>query len=764
MISTATTDDASGTGPGTESQTATSAPGAANAPPDLRPGLACGIGPDAQTQTATNAPGDLRPRLAEDRFLDVPDLIPARMLNEFAYCPRLSYLEWVQGEFVHNLETLEGRFGHRRVDEPSRGEVPNAARESKGEPCGVSLWVRPIKIDDDASTIENGEQAPEGETASAPASDDVEWQATRPPQPPLAKGGSDGCEPIHARSLMLSAPGEGLICKIDVLELDGDVATPIDYKRGKQPDIPEGAWEPERVQVCAQGLILREAGYRSDEGVLYFIESKRRVPVVFDEALVSRTRELIVSLRRMGIEQVMPPPLVDSPKCPRCSLVGICLPDETNLLHQIETEYRRAGDGHRFEENWSPPVDVSDDDPGFDVDSPAMRPPLPPLPKGGSEEGDPCGGHRFEENWSPRILLDNASQPADRVRRLLPARDDAHPLYVQEQGAMLGKSGDRLTVTVRDKGKVKGKPLHDVRLIDVSQVSLYGNVQVSAQALRELSARGVPVCHFSYGGWLSAITTGLVHKNIELRIRQFAVAADPRASLQLARQFVVGKIKNCRTLLRRHLPDEHPAVPREQLLGQLAELAEQAGRASCVETLLGTEGMAAKLYFAGFARLLKGGEAFDIDGRNRRPPKDPTNALLSFVYSMLARELTVVLQAVGFDPLLGVFHRPRYGRPSLALDLAEEFRPLIADSTVLTLINNGEVSPESFIRRGGAVALTTAGRRAVIEAFERRLETEVTHPLFGYRVSYRRILEVQARLLSRVLLGDLSEYPNFCTR
>ena len=123
----------------------------------------------------------------------------------------------------------------------------------------------------------------------------------------------------------------------------------------------------------------------------------------------------------------------------------------------------------------------------------------------------------------------------------------------------------------------------------------------------------------------------------------------------------------------------------------------------------------------------------------------------------------MVLQAVGFDPLLGFFHRPRYGRPSLALDLAEEFRPLIADSTVLTLINNGEVSAESFIRRGGAVALTTAGRRAVIEAFERRLETEVTHPIFGYKVCYRRILEVQARLLSRVLLGDLAEYPSFCT-
>ena len=639
----------------------------------------------------------------DHRLMDVPDLVPARMLNEFAYCPRLAYLEWVQGEFAHNLDTLEGRFGHRRVDEPTRGEVPVPPEGGAANDAAVNDGVG----SDDAP--------PEGEIPTLP----------------------DGSDPIHARSLMLSAPGEGLICKIDVLELDGEVATPVDYKRGKSPDIADEAWEPERVQVCAQGLILREAGYRSDEGVLYFIASKKRVPVIFDEDLVTRTRELTAGLRRMGEARVMPAPLVDSPKCPRCSLVGICLPDETNWLHEI--------DGVEVVESVEEESCPVPKDPAFDVEFEAH----------GVVDRNSAVELQAQRHPTPLLAEGGRSQATTerRVRRLTPARNDALPLYVQEQGASLGKSGDRLTV------KEKGKLIHDVRLIDVSQVSLFGNVQVSAQALRELSARGIPVCHFSYGGWLNAITAGLIHKNVELRIRQFAVAADSRASLQLARQFVVGKIKNCRTLLRRHLPEEHA-----QVLGQLAELAQQAGRAACVETLLGTEGMAAKLYFAGFARLLKGGETFDIEGRNRRPPKDPTNALLSFVYSMLARELTVVLQAVGFDPLLGVFHRPRYGRPSLALDLAEEFRPLIADSTVLMLVNNGEVSAESFICRGGAVALTTAGRRAVIAAFERRLETEVTHPLFGYRVSYRRILEVQARLLSRVLLGDLLEYPNFCTR
>jgi CRISP-associated protein Cas1 len=555
---------------------------------------------------------------------DVPDLVPARMLNEFAYCPRLAYLEWVQGEFADNLETMEGRFGHRRVDKPDRRELPE------------------------------------------PDADNAAEQQT-----------------IHSRSVMLSAPGEQLIAKIDLLDLENSTALPIDYKRGRVPDVPGNAWEPERVQLCAQGLILRENGYQCEGGILYFIESRRRVSVPFDDELVDRTRGLLARMRGMAAEGRMPPPLDDSPKCPRCSLVGICLPDETRLLT-------------------CPMTQLSDGD----------------------------------------------------VRRLTPARDDALPLYIQDQGATLGKSGDQLTV------KSRQDVLRKVKMIDVSQVSLFGNVQVTAQALREITAEGIPVCHFSYGGWFHAVTHGMTHKNIELRIRQFAVAADPVQSLALAKQFVLGKIKNGRTLLRRHLPEDRAKAT----LVPLARLFHQAKRVVNAESLLGIEGMAAKTYFAGFARLLKGGDDFNIEGRNRRPPRDPVNAMLSFVYALLVKELTVALWAVGFDPMLGFYHRPRYGRPSLALDLAEPFRSLIADSTVLMLVNNGEVTPANFIRRGGGVAMTDAGRRAVIAGYERRMDTLVTHPVFGYRISYRRILEVQARLLGRTLLGELDEYPNFCTR
>jgi CRISPR-associated protein Cas1 len=156
--------------------------------------------------------------------------------------------------------------------------------------------------------------------------------------------------------------------------------------------------------------------------------------------------------------------------------------------------------------------------------------------------------------------------------------------------------------------------------------------------------------------------------------------------------------------------------------------------------------------------------AFDFDGRNRRPPRDPVNALLSLGYALLTKDLTIKLLAVGFDPYMGFYHQPRYGRPALALDVMEEFRPLVVDSAVLTAINTGVVQPTDFIRRAGAVALTSAGRARFLGAYERRMDEEITHPLFGYRVSYRRILEVQVRLLARHLGGELDEYPPFLTR
>ena len=234
------------------------------------------------------------------RHTDVPELIPARMLNEFAYCPRLAYLEWVQGEFSDNLETIEGRFGHRRVDRSSATDIPEPNKNGSG----------------------NGRLAEEG----SPDQESVQE------------------ETIHTRSLMLSAPEEGFIAKMDLVDIDAATAVPVDDKRGKVPDVPGGAWEPEQVQLCVQGLILRENGYQCEGGILYFIESRRRVSIPLDEALVERTRELAMKMRETAASGIIPPPLVDSPKCPRCSLVGICLPDETALFQRADQDDSPAKD------------------------------------------------------------------------------------------------------------------------------------------------------------------------------------------------------------------------------------------------------------------------------------------------------------------------------------------------------------------------------------------------------------------------------------
>jgi CRISPR-associated protein Cas1 len=234
--------------------------------------------------------------------------------------------------------------------------------------------------------------------------------------------------------------------------------------------------------------------------------------------------------------------------------------------------------------------------------------------------------------------------------------------------------------------------------------------------------------------------------------------------LRFARELVAAKIRNARTLLRRNFKgDDAPSAA----LAELRRLAERAPHAREPAELLGIEGQAGAVYFGHFGRVLTPEAAafgFDFSKRNRRPPSDPVNALLSFAYALLTRTLTVTLAAVGFDPYRGFYHQPRYGRPALALDLMEPFRPLLADSAVMAAVNNGEVRPADFIHAAGAAALKSEGRRRFIAAFERRLEQEMTHPLFGYRLSYRRLLEVQARLLGRYLQGDIPEYPQIVTR
>lgn len=546
-------------------------------------------------------------------------LLPARMINEFSYCPRLFFLEWVDGEFDDNHFTVEGRVVHRAVD--------------SGNP------TRPLESDDQA----------------------VPWRA---------------------RSIELSSTILGVSGKIDLVEGEAGLVMPVDTKRGKAPDVPEGAWEPERVQLCLYGLMLREAGYQCQQGALYFAGSRTRVDVVFDDSLVGRTLELVRAARAATAVRLPPPPLSGSHKCEGCSLSGLCMPDELALL------------------------------------------------KGALDQ-------------PPRALV--------------PARDDSLPVYVVEAGARVGISGACLQVHDRDRKKVL-----DAALVDVSQVVLVGNAQISSQAVRELTSQGIPIAWFSTGGWLNGVLDGAGRGQVALRQAQYRAADSQERSLALARNFIETKLMNCRTFLRRNLLSDDDSTLRD-----LAREADRAANAESMQVLLGLEGNGARMYFSRFGELLRGAQgltAFDFNGRNRRPPKDAVNALLSFAYAMLSKDIVAVARLVGFDPWLGFMHQPRHGRFALALDLMEEFRPLLADSVVVNAINTGVIGESDFTRRGIGVTLNSEGRKKFLRAWERRMAEKVSHPIFGYRVSYRRILEMQCRLLARHLLGEIDQYPGFRTR
>ena len=222
-------------------------------------------------------------------------------------------------------------------------------------------------------------------------------------------------------------------------------------------------------------------------------------------------------------------------------------------------------------------------------------------------------------------------------------------------------------------------------------------------------------------------------------------------------------------MLRRNWRAERGTDGKEEALAGLKRIARRALHATGVQQLLGMEGEAAAIYFSCFERMLArsatdGLSDFSFTTRNRRPPEDPVNAMLSLAYALLVRTLTTIISSTGLDPYMGLYHRPRHGRPALALDMMEPFRPILADSCVIQAVNNGEVKPNDFVSNGPACSLKPAGRKALIATFERRLEQETTHPLFGYRVSMRRLIEVQARLLARHLQGEIVKYPHYLPR
>ena len=543
-----------------------------------------------------------------------PDLIPARMLNEFVYCPRLFYLEWVDRLWADSADTVRGHAAHDANDKRG-GRMP----------------------------------------------------------PP------DNSDPPRATTQVEISDLElGVIAVIDRVDHSDGSTTPVDIKKGRAPK--EGVWPADRIQVLTQAVLLRRAGYRVAQAEVSYLGSRAKVAVKVDDDAEVEVAGVVAAARHTAKSVAAPLPLVNDARCPRCSLVGLCLPDETNPLLE---------------------------------------------------------------------------RSPDRPRSIVPRDPDAQPVYVSTPGAVVKVSGLRLKV------EAEGQVLADVRLVDVSQLCVIGNVQITTQALSALWRAGAVVLWLGQGGWFNGWSQGPPGKHVELRRRQVIAHAQ---GVSLAAEMIRGKIHNQRTLLRRNAKTGLP----ETVTASLRSLASAAREATTIPELLGIEGTAARIYFENFDRMivpsLPFGSEFLSHGRARRPPPDPVNAVLGFCYALLTKDLVATLVGVGLDPYLGVLHRSRYGRPALALDLAEEFRALIAESVTVQCFNNGELREQHFVRHPLGVRLTPDGRRAVIAAYERRMGDQLTHPTFGYRLTYRRVLDVQARVLAAVMLGEIPQYVPVMTR
>ena len=375
-------------------------------------------------------------------------------------------------------------------------------------------------------------------------------------------------------------------------------------------------------------------------------------------------------------------------------------------------------------------------------------------------------------------------------------------LYLTEQQAWVGREGDCLVVHIPDRteGEQTGKKREQKKLIPlfkIEEVVVLGEITLTTPALTSLLESQISITyltqHARFLGYLSPALT----KNSLLRLAQHAHHASLSRRHALAQRFILGKLRNMKTLLMRY----QRSRPELELASQIETLkrclqAVEDSRSDGQEpieqredendthdaenqedpsnlsdsrmhglgSLLGYEGAGSADYFSVFGQLLKCDWPHGFVKRTRRPPTDPVNSLLSYGYVVLTSQISSILASVGFDPYIGYLHSSRYGKPALALDLLEEFRPIIVDSVVLNLFNNRQLGPEDFRQELNSYQMTDATKRLFLQKFEERMQETVLHPVFGYKVSYRRCIELQGRLLGKYLIEEIKAYTPFAVR
>lgn len=336
-------------------------------------------------------------------------------------------------------------------------------------------------------------------------------------------------------------------------------------------------------------------------------------------------------------------------------------------------------------------------------------------------------------------------------------------LYVTTQGAYLSRDGE--TVLVRSDDDV----LMRVPIRTLASVVCFGRVSASPPLMALCSEHGVCLAFMNENGRFLARVQGPVSGNVLLRREQYRRCDDPNGAAAIARSVVISKIANCRTVLlraAREKPQSESAKVLSSAVLRLGRIVEDVQKAPSLDMIRGHEGDAARVYFEVFDSLItESKDSFYFRGRSRRPPLDNVNALLSFTYTLLTHDVAAALEGVGLDPAAGYLHRDRPGRPSLALDVVEEMRPVIADRLVVSLINRRQISGSGFrTTESGAVEMDESTRKEVLVAYQKRKQEEIVHPFLRERVAFGIVPHIQAMLLSRHLRGDLDGYPSFLWR
>lgn len=336
-------------------------------------------------------------------------------------------------------------------------------------------------------------------------------------------------------------------------------------------------------------------------------------------------------------------------------------------------------------------------------------------------------------------------------------------LYVLTQGAVLHLDSDTVRVEVEHETRLRAP------LLRLSGIVVVGRVTITPFLIQRCAEDGRSIVWLDRRGRFTARVEGAVRGNVLLRRAQHLALSDPQRKALIARQIVAAKVQNSRQVVLRQAREQRAGLGVAALTRtaeQLATILPRLRQTSNLDQIRGLEGEAARAYFGVFGEMLRADRAaFTPDGRTRRPPRDRTNAVLSFLYALLRAECAAALEGVGLDPQVGYLHSLRPGRPALALDLMEEFRPVLADRLAMTLINRRQVKADDFEQTpGGGVLLTETGRRTLIGAYQQRKEEEIEHRVLKQKVPLGLVPHVQARLLARHLRGDLKDYPPFLAR